>query len=47
MVGGQGYVYVLALEQGRFYMGRATDLYRRICQHFSGTGSVYTRTFKP
>ena len=34
--GTEGYVYVLALEQGKFYVGHTNDLYRRICQHFSG-----------
>ena len=47
MVDGPGHVYVLELAEGRFYVGHTTDLYRRICQHFSGTGAVFTKTFKP
>ena len=46
MLDGQGHVYVLALEEGRFYVGHTNDIYRRICQHFCGQGSVYTKTFK-
>ena len=47
MVDGPGHVYVLELAEGRFYVGHTTELYRRICQHFSGTGAVFTKTFKP
>ena len=47
MVNEPGHVYVLELAEGRFYVGHTLDLYRRICQHFSGTGAVFTRTFKP
>ncbi len=36
-----------ALEKGKFYVGHTSNIYRRICQHFYGTGAVYTREFKP
>ena len=55
----QGFVYVLALEQNRIYVGETSDIRRRLCEHLTGLyydnkkrkwvvgGSVMTRKFKP
>jgi len=40
-------VYVLELEQGRVYVGSSKDVKRRVEQHLAGTGSAYTRVYKP
>ena len=40
-------VYVLALENGCYYVGMTHDLNRRLSQHFSGTGALWTRLHKP
>ena len=40
-------VYVLQLEGDRYYVGRTEDVERRIRQHQDGTGSEWTRRFKP
>jgi predicted GIY-YIG superfamily endonuclease len=40
-------VYVLELEDGRVYVGSSKDVPRRLTQHLSGTGSAYTRVYKP
>ena len=40
-------VYILELEQGRVYVGKSKDIGRRIAQHMAGSGSAYTRYYKP
>jgi predicted GIY-YIG superfamily endonuclease len=40
-------VYVLELEDGRVYVGSSKDVTRRISQHTSGSGSAYTRLYRP
>ena len=42
----QGYVYVLALENDCFYVGWSQDIQVRICSHFIGAGSKWTRLHK-
>ena len=44
---GQWDVYILELEGGRVYVGASRDVNRRIAQHVAGTGSAYTRAYKP
>jgi len=41
------YLYVLELENGKFYVGQAKDPDRRIRKHFNGTGSEWTRLHRP
>ena len=40
-------VYVLELEDGRVYVGSSKDVPRRISQHKAGSGSAYTRIYRP
>ena len=40
-------VYILELENGRVYVGSSRDVARRVAQHSSGSGSAYTRVYKP
>lgn len=41
------YVYVLKLIDDRYYVGRTSNILRRINQHFTGIGAKYTKKFKP
>ena len=43
----QGYVYVLSLENDCYYIGWSQDIQKRICSHFMGAGSKFTRLHKP
>ena len=40
-------VYILELEDGRVYVGSSKNVERRIAQHRAGSGSAYTRLYKP
>lgn len=41
-------VYILELEKGKVYVGKTTDLKRRLAQHQSGIGgSEWTKLYKP
>lgn len=40
-------VYVLELEGGRVYVGSSKDVPRRLSQHAAGSGSAYTRLYRP
>ena len=40
-------VYVLRLSSGKFYVGKADDVDRRFQQHLSGSGSSWTRKYRP
>ena len=40
-------IYKLNLESGKKYIGKTTDIDRRMNQHFSGNGSQVTKKFKP
>lgn len=42
-----GYVYVLRLEGGRFYVGYSQDVSRRLRQHFTGNGAAWTKLHRP
>lgn len=41
------YVYWLSLTNDKFYVGRTTDIKRRIGEHFLGEGSKWTKMNKP
>lgn len=40
-------IYKMKLEGGKKYIGKTTDIDRRMNQHFSGNGSQVTKKFKP
>jgi hypothetical protein len=40
-------VYVLKLEKGKYYVGETRNQKRRIIEHFSNNGSVWTKKYKP
>ena len=39
--------YVLALDQGKFYVGRTSNLDRRLRQHWTHKGAKYCKQFHP
>lgn len=41
------YIYVLQLVDDRYYVGRTGNILKRIEEHFTGCGSLYTMTYKP
>jgi predicted GIY-YIG superfamily endonuclease len=40
-------LYVLELEDGKYYVGKTTDLPKRIKEHASGDGSEWTWMYRP
>ena len=44
---GTEYVYVWQLEDGKFYVGYSENLSRRIDEHLSGEGAVWTKKYNP
>ena len=40
-------IYKLNLKGGKKYVGKTTDIERRMNQHFSGNGAKVTQKFKP
>ena len=42
-----GHVYILELENSKYYVGYSSDISARITQHFSGEGSKWTQMHKP
>ena len=40
-------VYVLELEDDRFYVGRATNFPKRVKGHIEGRGSFWTKMYRP
>jgi predicted GIY-YIG superfamily endonuclease len=40
-------IYVLALEQGKYYIGKSRHVGRRYQEHVNGMGSAWTRLYKP
>tara|TARA_B100000700_G_C15055490_1_gene862599 strand:- start:497 stop:1021 length:525 start_codon:yes stop_codon:yes gene_type:complete len=40
-------IYKLNLENGKKYIGKTTDIDKRMNQHFNGNGSKVTQKFKP
>ena len=43
----QGFVYILELEGGNWYVGWSADLHTRIASHFLGAGSKWTQLHRP
>jgi predicted GIY-YIG superfamily endonuclease len=43
----KNYIYVLQLIENRYYVGRTSNILRRIEEHFTGFGAIYTKTYKP
>lgn len=41
------FLYVLQLEDGKYYVGKTTDIKRRVEEHNKGKGSEWTRLHKP
>jgi hypothetical protein len=40
-------IYVLLLEGGRYYVGKSDNVANRYKQHLGGSGSAWTRKYKP
>ncbi len=43
----KNYIYVLKLVEDKYYVGRTSNIFRRIQEHFTGVGSIYTKKYKP
>jgi hypothetical protein len=41
------YIYVLKLEDHKYYIGKSNNIKKRILQHFESNGSEWTRLYKP
>lgn len=44
---GTEYVYVWQLEDGKFYVGYSENLSRRVDEHLTGEGAVWTKKYHP
>jgi predicted GIY-YIG superfamily endonuclease len=40
-------LYVLQLENGKYYVGKSKDVIKRFEQHKTGSGSIWTSKYKP
>jgi len=40
-------IYVLELVENKYYVGITMDLNKRLAQHISGHGALWTRLYKP
>ena len=40
-------IYVLRLEGGRYYIGKSNNVIQRYQEHLKGTGSAWTKKYKP
>lgn len=40
-------IYILELEQGKYYVGKSENVEERVNQHFQGRGSVWTQKYRP
>ena len=40
-------IYILKLLGGRYYVGKSENVMKRYKEHMNGSGSVYTRKYKP
>lgn len=41
------YIYVLRLEEGKYYVGKTSNLENRFETHLQGKGSRWTKRYKP
>ncbi len=41
------YIYILELEQNKFYVGKTNNPNFRLQDHFNSNGSVWTKKYKP
>jgi predicted GIY-YIG superfamily endonuclease len=41
------YIYILRLEENKYYIGKTKNLRKRIEDHLSNCGSIWTSNFKP
>ena len=41
------FIYVLELIDDRYYVGRTGNILKRIEEHFTGNGAIYTIAYKP
>lgn len=41
------YVYILKLDNGKYYVGRTSDMTKRLQEHVSGNGSIWTSMYPP
>ena len=41
------FIYILQLEQGKYYVGKTTNYAFRLEQHFGSSGSAWTKKYKP
>lgn len=41
------FVYVLQLENGKYYVGCSKSPYKRITEHFNNNGASWTKKYKP
>jgi hypothetical protein len=41
------FIYILQLQQGKYYVGKTTNPTFRLDQHFTSSGSAWTKKYKP
>lgn len=41
------FIYVLKLEQNKYYIGKTHDVEKRVDQHLNGNGAEFTKIYKP
>ena len=41
------FIYILELEQNKYYIGKTTNIAFRLKDHFTSNGSAWTRKYKP
>ena len=41
------YIYLIYLEYGKIYIGKTTNIQRRLREHYNGIGSMVTKKFRP
>lgn len=43
----QTHIYVMRLQEGKYYVGKSSDPNQRISEHFAGNGSAWTQKYSP